>query len=93
MTSKRHSVLLADFRGEHELAAQLLDTPITRYVLLASVVIDHVARARGMHDNEGLQKVAIELWTRNFPEETQAGAAMTTQDLVSWWSSGVVQAD
>ncbi len=84
--------LLADFRGEHELADQLLTTPITHYVLLASFVIDHVARARGMHDDEGLKAVAIELWTRNFPNETRSGVARTTQELLSWWVTGGTQA-
>jgi hypothetical protein len=84
--------LLADFRGDHELAEELLATPITHQALLATVVIEHVARMRGRHGEAGWRKTALELLTRVLPDDTGGGrgGAGVTPELVSWWASGRV---
>lgn len=85
--------VLADLRGEHELAAELLATPVTRHLLLATVVVEHVAASRGLRTDAERVGVAIELWTRVFPEGVRRGDATSIAELNAWWSTGGPVAD
>jgi predicted ATPase/DNA-binding SARP family transcriptional activator len=80
--------LLAANRGEQQLSARLLATPITRYLLLATVVVEHVAAERGRTDDAGLLTVALELWTRHFPDGVRGQDISSAEELVDWWVTG-----
>ena len=82
--------LLAAFRGEHELANDLLATPMTRYMLLAPLVVRHVASLRGVTDPADYLPIAQELWSRNFPNGVNRGEATSTGGLIGWWTTGAV---
>lgn len=80
--------LLAGLRGEADLEAALLAAPVPRHLLLFAVVTDHVARSRGRNDPSGYLDVAIELWTRTFPQGVDRGSATTVTELIQWWTTG-----
>lgn len=82
--------ILALQRGERDLAVELLATPLTRYLLLAPLVVKCVAELRGVDDPLGVLSIAGELWARNFPNVVNRGNAKTTEGLVAWWTQGMM---
>lgn len=82
--------LLADYRGDHELADDLLATSLPVNPLLAVVLIEHVARKRGREGEAGWVQTAIELLSRALPDDPQARHGGTTglPELVAWWAEG-----
>jgi hypothetical protein len=83
--------LLADYRGEHDLAAELFATAANRDLQLVALTVEHLLEQRGLSTDDDWLSVAAELWTRVVPEGARAHA-LSTANLVSWWSSGVVEA-
>lgn len=82
--------LLADYRGDHELADDLLATSLPVNALLAVVLIEHVARKRGREGEAGWVQTAIELLSRALPDdpEERYGGATGLPELVAWWAEG-----
>ena len=82
--------LLADFRGEHELAAELLATPLPGNPLIATIVIEHEALKRGRDDEAGWLLTAAELISRAVPDDPVGARDITAAIpvLVEWWAAG-----
>ena len=80
--------MLADFRGEHDLATELFSSAINRDILLLSVAIGHVMDQRGLSGEQAWLEVGIEFWTRVVPTDGLPTAEMSTPQLLTWWSTG-----
>ncbi len=80
--------MLADSRGEPDLATELFASAVNRDILLIAVAISHVMQTRGVTGDEAWLEVGIEFWTRVVPPESVAATATSTPQLLSWWSSG-----
>ena len=82
--------LLADFRGEHELADELLATPLPGNPLIATIVIEHEALKRGRDDEAGWLLTAAELISRAVPDDPVGARDITAAIpvLVEWWAAG-----
>lgn len=80
--------MLADYRGEHELAAELFASADNRDIMLLSVAVAHVMETRGLTGDDAWMEVGIEFWTRIVPSDSVAATATSTPQLMRWWSSG-----
>lgn len=80
--------MLADFRGEHDLATELFASAVNRDVMLLTVAIEHVMAVRGVSGDQAWLEVGAEFWNRIVPEGSAAAAAQSTPQLLSWWTSG-----
>lgn len=65
--------MLADFRGEHALAGELLATPFRGISCWPRWWWITFATTRGKTDDVGRGEVAMELWTRIFPDGVRRG--------------------
>lgn len=80
--------VLADFRGEPELANELFTSAVNRDILLLTVAIAHVMASRGVTGDEAFLEVGLEFWTRVVPPDSVAATATSTPQLMRWWVSG-----
>lgn len=78
--------LLADFRGEPDLAADLFANANNRDFTLIAFTVEHLLNKRGQSGDEAWLTTAAELWTRVVPEGTRSSRARTTSMLLDWWS-------
>ncbi|MEM7141325.1 MAG: BTAD domain-containing putative transcriptional regulator [Actinomycetota bacterium] len=81
--------LLADFRGETDLAADLFATANNRDLNMVAFTVEHEMNKRGLSGDEAWLELAAEQWTRIVPEDARKDRATTTADLVEWWSGDV----
>ena len=79
--------LLADFRGEHDLANELLETTANRDFVLLGFTIEHRLEQRGQTSDEDWLALATEFWSRVVPDDMHAGAT-SVADLLERWQSG-----
>lgn len=80
--------ILADLRGEHDLATDLFASAINRDILLLSVAISHVMNQRGLSGEQAWLEVGIEFWARVAPEGGMPAAAEGAPQLLTWWRTG-----
>lgn len=79
--------LLAYYRGEPELSAELLATARSRDTLLIGTCIEHIIETRGIESDEGWLEIASDFWSRVLPSNVLSDRQVTTPELLSRWGA------